>query len=543
MANGPIAHNEGAIARPETLTAVLAASCALWPDKRTVEIEGSAYSMAQIAVQGERRARQMLGLGVRPGDRVGVLLPNGLDYIELLVGAALIGAIVVPMNIRYKALELRHLIADSSMVAVFTRSAIPGIVDFAHLLAEALPGLGDAANPSSLSVQVAPSLRSVVALGPGVGHFVQDGGIAAFTGALPAPPRPEDALLLMYTSGTTANPKGCIVPNRAIISNAWSIVDRFGIGPEDAWWCPLPMFHIGGLLFLMVMLAAGGLYGGMIHFDADRAIDMLAATPPTIFYPLFPTITLALIAHRRFKEVDLDRLRYSFNLAPDDVQRRIQAALPQAPLLGAYGLTEACGTVAYGQPADNEVQRLTTCGTALPGWEIRILDQHSRRDLTPGEQGEIAVRGAGLFAGYFNDPALTTRQFLPDGFFLTGDVGSLDAGGRLSFHGRFKDQLKVGGENVSALEVESCLASHPAVNLAQIVGIADERYGEVPAAFIELKAGHVLTENDVIAFCNSRIARFKVPRHVRFVESWPMSATKIIKSRLREALEAEFCTS
>jgi fatty-acyl-CoA synthase len=144
-----------------------------------------------------------------------------------------------------------------------------------------------------------------------------------------------------------------------------------------------------------------------------------------------------------------------------------------------------------------------------------------------------------LFLGYFNDPALTERQFLRDGFFLTGDVGAIDKDGCLSFFGRFKDQLKVGGENVSALEIESFLGSHPAINLAQVVGIPDAKYGEVPAAFVELKRGQSLTADDVNVFCTGKIARFKIPRYVRFVEEWPMSATKILKFRLKERLQAE----
>lgn len=525
--------------REMTLAGVLRSSAAARGENLAILLDQTEVSFRALAQAAERRARQMLGAGVRRGDRVGVLLPNCIEYVEIMLGAALIGAVTVPMNVRYKARELKHLIVDSGMSMLYTRAAIDGVVEFGALLEEALPGFADLKDPTRLDLDVAPKLRVVVSLDNSYPRFLPEAGVALFQGQLPEEPTPDQPLLLLYTSGTTANPKGCIIANRAILSNAWSIVDRFSLGKTDVWWCPLPMFHVGGILFVMTMLAAGGVYAGMSHFDADKAIDMLERHPPTVFYPLFPTITLPVVDHPRFDKLDHSKMRLMFNLAPTDLQRKVQARVPHAPLCAAFGMTETAGTVAYGIPSDNAEARFQTCGHPLPGWEVRIVDPQTRDDLPIGARGEIAVRGVGLFDGYFNEPELTKRQHLEGGFFLTGDMGSMDEEGRLSFHGRFKDQLKVGGENVSALEVESFLSTHPAVSLAQVVGIADEKYGEVPAAFVELKAGAAATEQEIIDFCTNQIARFKIPRHVRFVTEWPMSATKIVKYRLRERLEAE----
>lgn len=525
--------------RPLTLAGIVRNSMAAAPDRKALALDLDARTFRQLWEKGEVRARQMVALGVGAGDRVGVLLPNRLDYYDIVLGAAMIGAIAVPMNVRYKSRELEHLITDSGMKAIFTQSVVEDVVDFGALLAETLPGLSDAKNPTNLSLEIAPALRAIVALDAACALFTPDASLTPFTGALPPEPRPEDALLLMYTSGTTANPKGCIVSHRAIVSNAWAIVDMFDITPDDLWWCPLPMFHIGGQLFAMAMVAGGAGYAGMAHFDADRALDMIEQDPPTIFYPLFPTITLPIVDHPRFAGLDHGKMRFMFNLAPSDLQRKIQATVPHAPLMGAFGMTETCGTVCYGSPDDSAEIRYATCGKPLPGWSVRTVDLETREDVPIGEKGEIAVRGIGLFGGYWNAPELTARQHLPGGWFLTGDVGSLDAEGRLSFHGRFKDQLKVGGENVSALEVESFLSTHPAVSLAQVVGIADEKYGELPAAFIELKVGQQANGEELIAFCQGKIARFKIPRHIRFVTEWPMSATKILKYKLKNELEAE----
>jgi fatty-acyl-CoA synthase len=207
--------------------------------------------------------------------------------------------------------------------------------------------------------------------------------------------------------------------------------------------------------------------------------------------------------------------------------------------VSAYGCTELGGIVAMNDPAEDAESRATTCGPPFPGVELRIVDPETGEVVPTGERGEIVGRGPGMFEGYHNDPERNAEAIDPDGFFHTGDVGSLDAAGNVSFHGRTKDMLKVGGENVACLEIESFLATHPAVRLAQVVGIPDTRLVEVPAAFVQLEPGHTATEEELIEYFRGQVASFRIPRHVRFVEEWPMSATKVQKFRLREQLVAE----
>jgi fatty-acyl-CoA synthase len=522
-----------------TLGDICERGAAMQPGRTAIILGEERHTFATLWARGEHRARQLLGAGLGHGDAVGMLLPNCMAYIEFALGAAMVGVVLVPMNIRFKSRELLHLITDAGVKALITRSGVEGGVDFAALLIETLPELAKARAPARLDLAAAPALRAILSLDGEAAFMLAERDVALHEGALPPRAGPEDALLILYTSGTTANPKGCIVPHRALAANALAIVDAFKLGEADVWWCPLPMFHIGGLVFAITMFAAGGTYVGMPYFEVEAALDLLEQAPPTIFYPLFPTITLPLIDHPRFAAIDTGRMRYICNLAPPDLQRKVQQRIPHAPLIAAFGMTETCGTVAYGSADDDEATRFATCGRPLRGWEISILDPQTHEAVPAGAKGEIAVRGVGLFKGYFNDPALTTRQHTADGFFLTGDVGALDDGGRLSFHGRFKDQLKVGGENVSALEVESFLATHPKVSLAQVVGAPDEKYGEVVAVFLELKRGEMVSEREIIDFCTGKIARFKVPRYVRVVQDWPMSATKIQKHKLREGLITE----
>jgi fatty-acyl-CoA synthase len=226
------------------------------------------------------------------------------------------------------------------------------------------------------------------------------------------------------------------------------------------------------------------------------------------------------------------------NVAPVDQLRSMQAALPHAVQIGSYGCTEVGGVVAYNELEDDLDQRLTTCGRPFPGIEVQVVDPDTQTPLPPGAPGEILVRGYSLFDGYHKDPEQTAAVLDAEGWFHTGDLGSLDDGGRISYRGRLKDMLKVGGENVAAAEIESFLCNHPAVKIVQVVGMPDDRLVEVPVAFVELHDGETVGADELIAFCTGRIASFKVPRQVRFVDQWPMSATKIQKFRLRQQLQA-----
>jgi fatty-acyl-CoA synthase len=201
-------------------------------------------------------------------------------------------------------------------------------------------------------------------------------------------------------------------------------------------------------------------------------------------------------------------------------------------------MTECAGVTCFGHPEDSEHLRLHSCGRPMPGMQVEAVDPVTRAPLAPGERGELRLRGYGVFAGYYKDPEKTAAT-LVNGWFYSGDLGTVDQDGYVYFQGRLKDMLKVGGENVAALEIESFLANHPAVKLVQVVGVPDPRLEEVAAAFVELKPGASATEAELIGFCQGRIASFKIPRYVRFVTDWPMSATKIQKFRLREAFLAD----
>jgi acyl-CoA synthetase (AMP-forming)/AMP-acid ligase II len=227
------------------------------------------------------------------------------------------------------------------------------------------------------------------------------------------------------------------------------------------------------------------------------------------------------------------------NVGPPEELGAMQALMPYTTQITCFGMSECGGSVAMCNPDDPLPLRSECSGKALPGIDIEVRDPETGKTLACGEPGEIVARGRSVFSGYYNDPEKTEAAFWEGGWFRTGDLGVLDAEGRVTFRGRLKDMLKVGGENVAAVEIEGYLALHPAVKLAQVVGLPDEKYGEVPVAFIELVPEATATEAEMITFCRGEIASFKIPRQVRFIEDWPMGATKILKSTLRDQLLAE----
>ncbi len=534
-----------------TLPDLLSRAAERWRDHECLVLPSGRITFGELDTAAVAVARSLAALGVGRDDHVGLVLPNGRRYVELLCGAALLGAWVVPINSRYKAHELAHVIADADLKVLVTSDAIDDVVDFAALVIEALPGLATAADPFTLDLAEAPLLRSVVLLGlKHVSGMVDEARFEAGAELIDATRiaiarsriRLRDVAIMMYTSGTTAMPKGCPLSHEALVRTAIEAGrTRFELTDVDRVWDPLPMFHMSFVLPFIACLDAGAALLSMEHFEPGPALKYLEAERATVNFASFPTITQALLTHPEY-----DAARMSFrlvnNVAPPDVLRSMQSAMPFATQISAYGLTEAGGVVAFGRASDTLDQRVTTSGRPFRGIEVVARDLETNAVLGPGESGELCIRGYCLFEGYYKDPAKNAEAFDAEGFLHTGDLGFVDADGYVAYRGRVKDMLKVGGENVAAVEIESFLATHPSVLIAQVVSAPDAKYGEVPAAFIQLRPGTTATGDELIEHCQGRIASFKVPRFVRFVDDWPMSATKIQKYRLREALEAELAS-
>jgi len=527
------------------LDELLNGAAAKWPQKRALIFPNAERTFSSLRARARQKARSLIGAGVRAGDHVGILSLNLPEYVESIFAISMAGATAVPVNARYRGAELQQVIADSDIRLLLTTSQFDDRIDFCAQLTDCYSDLSASLNPYALRVTEAPLLESIVLF-----EAVQKPGFISSTdfeqcgiditdealNERSASAGLESICLMIYTSGTTSVPKGCRLSHRAFVRNAVAEKERFAIAEDDCLWDPLPFFHISSLLPMVASMWAGAAYATDTHFDVDRALEQIYRLEPTILFPAFPAIMGDLLSHDDFQADKMARVRLVNNVAPASRLLENMAKLPQAVHVSAYGLTEISGVACHGSASETDLERAHTCGRTFEGIDARIVCPESQSELGPDEEGEIQLRGYALFTDYYKDPEKTRAVMTEDGWLRTGDIGALDAQGRLAFRGRLKDMLKVGGENVAALEIEALLLTHPAVKMAQVVGAPHDRLGEVPAAFIELSDHAHCGEEEIIQFCRNNIASFKVPRMIRFVEQWPSSATKIQKFKLIELL-------
>ncbi|MGE4430422.1 MAG: class I adenylate-forming enzyme family protein [Sphingobium sp.] len=486
--------------------------------------------------QAKDVARLLVAIGVGRGDHVGILIPNSTEYVASFFGIALIGAVAVPLNARHKAAELGYIIRNAEIVALLTSRDDADPVDFRAILGQALAG------------EAAPHLRHLILMrGEGDGEFQSR---ATFADAVEQVPmdrietlrrqvRVRDPALIIYTSGTTANPKGCVLSHEAVTRGAVERSRyRMKAQGRDVVWGAGPLFHIGTLAPFIGTIGVAGTFLTDSHFEPGRALRLMYEEGVTLAWPWFPAIMQGLMGHADFDPQRLPVLKHLFIIAPPTLVDAVQQTLPRTEIIQACGMTETAGIFALCDPDESRESRSTTNGKACAGVEIRIVDPETGEDVPDGTLGEILVRGYNVMDEYWAAPDKTAEALTPDGWLHTGDLYTRLPGGSLVFGGRHKDMLKVGGENVAAIEIEAFLCTHPAVKTAEVVGRPDSRLDEVPVAFVELETGAQADEEALIAHCRGRIASYKVPRAIHFMQAtdWPMSATKIDKRALRDRL-------
>lgn len=521
------------------------------PQKEALVFPEGRKSYADVCDAAMHKARGLIALGVRPGDHVGVLLPSGIAFVETLFANAMIGAVSVLMNARYKAPEVAYVAENADLTTIVTDDTMTEFVNFSARLVEAFPTLSASADAQALDLPGAPKLRRIVMFGDSekagfanqsvfdrAAATVED--IAVHRRRLAV--RVRDTVMILYTSGTSANPKGCLLSHEAVVREAKNLTaNRWAFTENERAWSPLPLFHIAAMLAMLGAVAVSGTFIGQPHFDAGESLRQIETEKVTMMFLPFVTFHQAMIAHPNWERADLSSVRLQnscFAFMPDRVGQAYRDKAPNMLQVGTFGMTEATGIVTTGGFDMDPEMGFKRLGYPLTGIEVRIVDADGV-DLPLGERGEVLIRGYSLFDGYYKDPDKTAEALDPQGWYHSGDIGSLDDSGHLMFHGRFKDMLKVGGENVAAAEVEAVLASHPSVRLAQVVSLPDERLAEIPAAWVEPSGEGEVDETELISYVRERLASFKVPRHVRVIDEWPMSASKIQKFKLRLALMDE----
>ena len=518
-----------------TLGDLLLAAANRQPDRVALLLPAKKVTYAKLAEGALTVARALAARGVPRGAHVGLLVPNSVEYAEALFGIALLGCVAVPINVRYKSTELAYIIANAELSMILTSRHGDDPTDFCALLENAV------ASPTGrVPVALIRGESGAGAVGAMAFRAASGSISVAFVENARRAVRVRDTALIIYTSGTTANPKGCVLSHEAVTRGpAERARYRLSAGEHDVTWGAGPLFHVGSLAPFVGSIGAAGTYLTDTHFDAGRALDLLADHGATLAWPWFSAIAQGLLDHPRFDPVKLGELRYLFIIAPPTLVERVQAVLPHTEVLQACGMTETGGIFALADRDEARAVRSVTHGRAAPGVELRIVDPVTRVDLPDGSLGEVLVRGFNVMDRYWNAPEKTAESLSVDGWLATGDLYTRLPDGNLVFGGRYKDMLKVGGENVAAVEVEAFLCTHPDVKTAEVVGRPDTRLDEVPVAFVELRPGSTATPDDLIAHCAGRIARYKVPRAVYLVAAgdWPMSSTKIDKRALRERLK------
>ena len=513
-------------------------------------------------------ARAMLALGIGPGERVGILRGNDERWLEVFYAAALIGAVTVPVNTRFKAAELAHCLRESECTSLFMVGSFLRI-DFIAMLREVLPEVD-----SGLPGERLPHLERVVIdragsrRGPGGAGGIS---VAACPGGAPdpagggaVPPAALDAdfflalaaqvseaalderarrvsaadlLLIQFTSGTTAFPKGVMLTHDNMLRNAWAAGQRVGIRSDDRYFNCRPLFHVGGsTLSALMALMVGACLVTLPTFEAGAALEAMARERCTLTSGN-DTLFQMMMGHPTFSR-DRLCLRGGWCAAGPETVRRIMDEMGAEAICVAYGLSESSPNVAMSHWQDPREQRIAGRARPLDGLEVRIADTDTGEEaLPPLAAGEIQVRGWAVMRGYCNNPEATARTFTREGWLRTGDLGTVGKDGCLQMIGRFKDVFRVGGENVAPAEVEEVLLAHPAIATAQVVGVPDARLGEVAAAYVSLRAGANVQPDDLIEWTRSRCANFRVPRYLRIVadfESIGMTASgKVRKTDLR----------
>jgi fatty-acyl-CoA synthase len=534
-----------------TFGAALARAAARWPDQEAFVCDGIRLTYRDINDGARRTAAALLARGVRKGDHVAVCMGNSAAWLTLFYANALLGAVTVPVNTRFKPAELKYCLAQSNSALLATADRFLGKIDFIAMLREIEPAIDH-----GLPGEALPRLRTLVVLGADVPRGAI--GYGAFQGQVRsgAPPvdrvaveraseavLPDDAVLIQYTSGTTSFPKGAMLSHANMLRNAAAVAARIGARPGDRYFSARPFYHVAGTtLSILVALSAGACLLTTPSFDPGESLRIMARERCTLVSGN-DTMFLMMMSHPSFDRSRL-QLRGGWGAAGPQVMQQIMTDLGARELCFAYGLSEASPNVvmsAHDEPAD-----IRAAGLALPldGVALRIIDAESGRDLPADQPGEILVRGWTVMKGYYDMPEQTAQAIDPDGWLHTGDLGALTADGRLRFIGRVKDMFRVGGENVAPADIEEVLHAHPKVAHAQVIGVPDPRLGEVAAAYVRLKDGAAATPEELVGWCRERCANFKVPRYLKIVDSFETigmtGSAKVQKTKLRAQALIDF---
>ena len=511
-------------------TDFLSIANAICPERDCIVFEGRRWTYAQINERVNHLANAFAKWGIEKGDRIGMLHVNCSQYIETYFAVAKLGAIFVPLNFRAKADELSYMIANAEAKSLFVGSRY---LDVVNTMLPQLPTLKQCISIDSKSV--------------GKMYYEDLLGSASsdeFIGEI----GDEDITILMYTAGTTGRPKGVPLRHNAFVSYVLDNVEPANPDIEERNLLTVPLYHVAGV---QAMLAA--IYGGrtlvlMRQFEVKEWLETIQREKATRAM-LVPTMLKRVIDDPDFSQCDLSSLKvvtYGAAPMPFEVINKAIQVMPWVRFINAFGQTETASTITTLGPEDHiiegteeerekKLKRLTSSiGRPLPDVEVKIVDEEGKA-VPPLGVGEILARGPRMMTGYWRDEQKTSKVITPDGWLRTGDMGWMDEDGYIYLAGRADDMIIRGGENISPEEVEDVLHSHPKVEEAAVIGVPDPEWGQEPRAVVVLKKGEVTTPEEIIEYCRSRLAGFKRPRSVVFMDALPRNPMgKVLRKKLRE---------
>jgi fatty-acyl-CoA synthase len=535
-----------------TVDEVLKAAVDQVPDRAAlvVPFQSMRFTFAEFDREVERVARGMIACGLKPGERIGIWAPNCAEWILTMFGAARAGLVLVNINPAYRSSELEFALRLVGCRALVFSPRFK-TSDYAHMLHSLIPELSSAA-PGRLVCRAYPELRLLVQLGTepssgtlsfndllASGHDLDKAVPASIEEQLDA----DQVFNIQFTSGTTGTPKGATLTHFNIVNNGFFVGEGLRLTAHDSVCIPVPLYHcfgmVLGVLAAMTHGAASVLSGD--GFEPLAVLETVAQERCTALYGV-PTMFIAELEHPRFGEFDLSSLRTGImagSPCPIAVMRRVVAEMHIPEVTICYGMTETSPVSFQSQPDDPIDRRVSTVGRIHPHVQVKIIDTNGH--VTPrGTAGELLTRGYSVMRGYWGDPERTRDAIDAGGWMHTGDLAVIDEQGYCNIVGRVKDMIIRGGENISPREIEEFLYRHPAVLDVAVVGVPDAKYGEAVCACIRLRAGMSATEAEIREFCREQIAHYKVPRYVRFMDSFPLTISgKVQKYLMREHLRSE----
>ncbi|MDU0460689.1 MAG: AMP-binding protein [Geobacteraceae bacterium] len=506
---------------------------------------GLRYSYREFNEICRNVAKGLVRLGIKKGDNVSIWAYNVPEWVILQFATAKIGAILVTVNTSYKSAELEYILDQSDSTTLFMVKSFKD-TDYVATLNSVVPELAGT-EPGNLSCAKLPFLKRVVFIGDDtpsgmlnfreiaeMGRDVPDSELIAIEAGLDC----HETINMQYTSGTTGFPKGVMLTHYNLINNGFQIGECMKFTEKDRLCIPVPFFHcFGSVLAVMASVSHATAMVPVEIFDPLKVLQAIEKERCTAVHGV-PTMFIAELEHPDFNKFDLTSLRTGImagSVCPIEVMKRVVKDMHITEITSVYGQTESSPGITQTRTEDSIELRVATVGRALPGAEVKIIDIESGATLPPGKQGELCARGYMVMKGYYKMPEETAKVIDPDGWLHTGDLAIMDENGYCKITGRIKQMIIRGGENIYPKEIEEFLYTHPKISDVQIYGVPDRKYGEQVMASIILKKGMEMSEDEVRDFCRGKIANYKIPKYVKFVDTFPMTASgKIQKFKMRD---------